>query len=183
MVEATTLVTAAQLLEMGPGPGDVGYELVKGELVEVPPVGRTQGGIAAELAACLVPYAREHDLGRVFVETGFRLECRPDTVRAPDVSLVKTERLTDRLLRGYFPGAPDLAVEVVSPGDTANYLESKTQDYLAHGAQRVWVIYPETRSLVVHRPDGMARRYGADETLTDEEFLPGFSLSLNEMFI
>jgi Uma2 family endonuclease len=99
------------------------------------------------------------------------------------VSLVKAERLPDRLPRGFFPGAPDLAVEVVSPGDTAAYLESKIQDYLGGGAQRVWVVYPDTRSVVVHQPNGTARRYGADDTLTDEELLPGFSLPLEELFI
>ena len=183
MVEARTLVTADELLQTGKGPGDVNYELVKGELVEMPPPGEIHADISAELAARLRPYAREHGLGRVFVELGLRLGSRPDTVRTPDVSLIKTERLPERLRRGFFPGAPDLAVEVVSPSDTATYLDSKVQDYLGHGAQRVWVVYPDTQSVVVYRPDGTGHRYGADDTLSDEELLPGFSLPLKELFI
>ena len=182
MVEARTLVTAEELLQMSQEPGDVAHELVEGELVEMAPPGEIHADISAELAVRLRPYARQHNLGRVFVELGFRLKSRPDTVRTPDVSLVKAERLPERLRRGFFPGAPDLAVEVVSPSDNAAYLDSKIQDYLRHGAQRVWVVYPETQSVVVYLLDGTAHRYGAADTLTDEEFLPGFALPLKELF-
>ena len=158
------------------------FELVKGEVIEMASPGEIHSSIATELAVHLSPYARQHNLGRVFVELGFCLECRPDTVRAPDVSFVKAEHLPDQLRRGFFPGAPDLAIEVVSPSNRATDLESKIQEYLAHGTQRVWVFYPETQTIIIHRPDGTARRYTAEDVLVDEEILPGFSLPVKELF-
>jgi Uma2 family endonuclease len=83
---------------------------------------------------------------------------------------------------GFFTGAPDLAVEVVSPSDTASEIEQKVQDYLRSGTQRVWVVYPDSRRVQVYSPDGTSRGYREDAAIEDQDLLPGFSLSLGEIF-
>ena len=159
------------------------YELVKGELVEMTPPGGVHGGIAVAIGAALYNYIRHNNLGKVMVETGYTLERNPDTVRGPDVSFIRAGRVArEGLPRGYVEGAPDLAVEVVSPSDTAYEIETKVHDYLDNGAQRVWVVYPAGRRVVAYSPDGSGRCYHEGDIIEDEELLPGFSLSLEELF-
>lgn len=126
---------------------------------------------------------RPNGLGHVLNDAGFYLSRDPDTVRATDVAFIHAARVPGgKLPEGYFSGPPDLAVEVVSPGDTAAEVEAKVWDYLASGTLRVWVVYPDTRTVVVHRPDGTATRCGEDGALQDEAILPGFSLPLQGTF-
>jgi Uma2 family endonuclease len=182
MSEQRTLLTAEEFFRLY-SHRDGDYELVKGEVVKMAPPGGVHGGTATNIASALHTFVRQHDLGRVVVESGFRLESQPDTVRGPDVAFVSKERLpAEGLPRAFFTIAPDLAVEVVSPSDTASDMEQKVQDYLRNGAQRVWVVYPDTRTIVVYRPDGTARVFSGDATIEDPELLPGFSLSLQEIF-
>jgi Uma2 family endonuclease len=181
MTEQRILLTAEEFFEQY-SHKEGSYELVKGEVVEMAPPGWDHGEIAANIAGELRAFVRQHDLGRVVIETGFWFENQPDIVRIPDVTFLKRDRAPVGSLPGFFMGAPDLAVEVVSPWDTASQLEVKVHDYLRTGAQRVWVVYPDSHSVVVHRPDGQARRYGQNEAIEDEELLPGFSLPLREIF-
>lgn len=182
MTEQHTLLTAEEFFRLY-SDKEGHYELVKGEVIEMAPPGGVHGGVAVNIASALHVYVRQHDLGRVVVESGFRLESDPDTVRGPDVAFIRRERIPQGgLPRAFFTVAPDLAVEVVSPSDTAVELEAKVHDYLRAGAQRVWVFYPDSRRVAVYRPDGTTRWYGEDETLEDEELLPGFSLPLREVF-
>jgi len=119
----------------------------------------------------------------VVAESGFRLEQQPDTVRGPDVAFIARERIpAEGLPRAFFEGPPDLAVEIVSPSDTAADLEIRVHDYLRNGALRVWVVYPDSRRVAVHRRDGTARWYSEDAAIEDEGLLPGFSLPLREIF-
>jgi Uma2 family endonuclease len=182
MAEQRTLLTAEEFFWLySHKEGD--YELVKGEVIEMPPPGGVHGGVAVNIASSLNTHVRQHQLGRVVVETGFCLGCRPDTVRGPDVAFVRQERVPpEGMPRAFFQGPPDLAVEVVSPSDTAAELETKVYEYLDSGAQRVWVFYPDTRRVAVHRPDGTARWYTEEDTLEDTELLPGFSLPIREVF-
>ena len=129
------------------------------------------------------PFVRERQLGEVYAgDTGFLLRRNPDTVRAPDIAFVRQARLVDEPSEGYFPGAPDLAVEVVSPNDFAQDVERKVQDYLAAGTAMVWVLYPETRHLVVYRPDGQARVLGEKDTVEGGALLPEFACKVGELF-
>jgi Uma2 family endonuclease len=115
---ATQLITAEELLQMPRG--SFRYELIKGELLQMPPAGFEHGVTIVDIAAPFGVFVRENDLGVVTgAETGFKLQSNPDTVRAPDIGFVSTARLLQGPVRGYFPGAPDLAVEVASPGDIA----------------------------------------------------------------
>lgn len=184
MTEARTLLTGEDLLRISAShePCDH-FELVEGELIKMPPVGGPHSHRSAGITHHLFAHVHSRSLGYVVNELGFYLRRDPDTVRAPDVAFIRAARVPGgKLPEGYFPGPPDLAVEVVSPGDTAAEVEAKVRDYLTTGALRVWVVYPETRTVLVYRPDGTATRYGEDAVLLDEELLPGFALSLTELF-
>ena len=157
------------------------YELVDGEVIELAPPNDEHGEIAGYTVTAFNNYARPRGIGRARVETGYRLRTGPDTVRGPDVSFVFRPRVEGRG-SGFPVGAPDIAVEVVSPSDTAAELARKVAEYLAAGSQRVWVVYPSVRQVLVHRADGSVLSYGGDDVITDEELLPGFSLPLSEIF-
>lgn len=175
------LVTAEELWQMG-SRGD-NFELVKGELIEMTPPGGIHGDVASELVVLLRSFVKQHQLGKVLTETGFRLTSTPDTVRSPDVSFITTTKLPSTgLPDGYVNSAPDLAVEVVSPGDTASEIQNKVQDYLAYGTQVVWVVYPQQRLVVAYYPDGTARTLREADTLSDEAVIPGFSCRVSDIF-
>jgi Uma2 family endonuclease len=124
-----------------------------------------------------------HQLGRLIANGGFYLRRNPDTVRGPDVAFLRSERVpSGGLPSGFLDGPPDLAVEVVSHNDSAAEVEAKLRDYLAHGVQRVWLVYPTTRTIVAFRPDGSAQSYREGDVLTDEALLPGLSLAVREVF-
>jgi Uma2 family endonuclease len=181
MLVGEKLVTAEDLARM---PEARRFELVKGELVEMSPPGIHHGRFASWLNSRLRAFVESHALGEVFVEAGFRLERHPDTVRGPDISFLTAARIAREGLpeEGFFPGAPDLAVEIVSPGDLDAEVQGKVKDYLDHGARVVWVIRPKLRTVTVHLPDGTSRVLKVGDTLTSEDLLPGFSLPLGELF-
>jgi Uma2 family endonuclease len=161
---------------------DQDYELVEGRLVVSEPPGWTHGDIAASIAAALVPFVRAHGLGRVVVESGYVLARRPDTVRGPDVSFVRADRLPAAdVAHRFYEGAPDLAIEIVSPDDRAAEVARTVQGYLRAGTRAVWVVYPDTRSIVVHGPDGLARLHGPDDAIDGGDVLPGFSAPVAEL--
>jgi Uma2 family endonuclease len=150
----------------------------------MPPAGIEHGKRASRLGARLDSFVEEHDLGVVVAaETGFYLERNPDTVRAPDAAFIRKDRLPEGdLPRGYFPGAPDLAVEVVSPGDRADEVDDKVQTWLRFGAQRVWLLSSRTKSVTVYRPDGSAQVLTSDDLLDGEDVLPGFQVQVSRLF-
>ncbi|HID61591.1 MAG TPA: Uma2 family endonuclease [Anaerolineae bacterium] len=174
------LLTAEELWQM-PDDGQR-YELVKGELWEMTPAAIRHGDIASEVAWQLRTYVKQHGGGKVLIETGFCLECQPDTVRAPDVSFVAAERLSVEDQDSFFPGAPDLAVEVVSPDDTDAQVHDKVLDYLTHGTRLVWVVRPHQRTVTVYRPDGTVRLLRETDTLGGEDVVAGFTCPLAEIF-
>jgi Uma2 family endonuclease len=144
------LITAEDLWNM---PGDQRRELVRGELRVMAPSGFEHGAVIIKLSRLLANHVEDHKLGVVLgAETGYVLARHPDVVRGADVSFVRTDRLPppDRTAK-FFDGPPDLAVEVVSPGDSLNEVEEKTDDYLNAGARLVWVVNPRHRTITVHR--------------------------------
>ena len=159
------------------------YELVEGRLVVSEPPGWAHGTIAAHVVVALSLFVRAHRLGMVAVESGHVLARRPDTVRGPDVSFVRTERLPGRdVAHRYYEGAPDLAIEILSPDDRATEVARKVAGYLRAGTQAVWVLDPESRTLVVHTPDGLARLHGPGDTVEGGAALPGFSAAVASLF-
>lgn len=157
--------------------------LVRGEVVETMPPGGRHGAIALRLGARLEVWARGGPGGYVGVESGFVLRRNPDTVRGPDISYVRAERIPSTgIPEAFWEIAPDLAVEVMSPSESAEEVREKVRDYLAASTPLVWVVYPRTREVVVHTPDGLARTYGSSDTLERFDVLPGFTHPVTELF-
>lgn len=158
------------------------HELVHGELRTMRPAGFWHGGIAAALTARLCSHVERHHLGIVFAaETGFLLARDPDTVLAPDVAFVRRSRVPPPG-PGYFPDAPDLAVEVVSASDRATSLAAKTRLWLAHGATTVWIVDPVARTVAIHRRDEPPHLLHENDILTATDLLPGFAVVVRELF-
>lgn len=175
------LVTAADLLAL-PDSG-ARRELVRGVVREMAPAGDTHGAVAAAILVHLGRYLYDNPVAEVrAAETGFRLGGVPETVRAPDVAVIRLERIPrSGLADGYFVGAPDLAVEVVSPHDSATEVLEKVEDWLAGGAQLVWVVYPRVPRLVVHRAGGAAQTLGPDDRVDGGGVLSGFGMPLRDL--
>jgi Uma2 family endonuclease len=158
-------------------------ELVKGVPTQMAPNGTAHGAVSLLLGHLIFMYVEEHDLGlAVGAETGFVLTQNPDTVRAPDVGFVAKARLPDQIPAQYFPGPPDLAVEVVSPNDSATSIHDKVLDYLHAGTRLVWVVYPESRNVVAYTSVDKALIFDADGVLDGGEVLPGFALPVRDVF-
>jgi Uma2 family endonuclease len=158
-------------------------ELVRGRVVREPQAGFEHGRLDVDIAYHLRRFVRAHGGGVVVgAETGFVLFDVPPTVRAPDAAFVASERVPDQPVTGFFPGAPDLAVEIVSPSNTAVELLAKVFDYLDAGTRLVWVIYPESRSVAVHASRSEARYLTEADELTGGDVLPGFRLPVAELF-
>ena len=175
--------TANELFEM-PDDG-FRYELVKGELRRMSPSGSEHGAIIINISVLLAQYVRSKKLGVCFgAETGFKLASDPDTVRAPDVAFIRRERIPESgIPKKFWPGAPDLAVEVLSPGDTRREVDEKVEDWLESGARAVWVINPKRRSVSVYRSLTDVTRLSEGEELDGGDVAPGFRCKVSEIFV
>lgn len=160
------------------------YELVEGELRKMSPPGSAHGFVAMEIASRLLEYVRLHQLGLVFAaETGFRIARSPDTVLAPDASFVRTERIAIHgVPEEYFPEAPALVVEVVSPGDTAYEVDDKMQRWFASGVELGWVVYPKRHTVTVYRGLHDIQVLQADDLLEGGAVVPGFTCRVGDLF-
>ena len=128
-------------------------------------------------------FLKDHPLGILTgAETGFHIGHNPDTVRAPDVAFVRADRLPRSTVSGFFRGAPDLAVEVLSPEDRAGEVLAKVQEWLDAGCRNVWVIDPRTRTVSVHRSRREILVLSAPDSLTGDDLLPEFSVPVAEIF-
>jgi len=157
-------------------------ELVKGVLVVREPAGGRHGRVVMELARRLANHVEAQGLGAVYAaETGFTLARHPDTVRAPDVAFVRRERLRDPDTTGFPDLAPDLVVEVLSPGDRAGEILAKVADWLSAGTRLVWVVDPERRLARAYRHDGGETIVTVDDALDGEDVLPGFACPLRSI--
>ncbi|HEV3256971.1 MAG TPA: Uma2 family endonuclease [Gemmataceae bacterium] len=181
-----SVVTSQTKFEPVPPDGDVLYEVVNGEVREVPPMSRLAALVASVLAQSLGTFASQHKRGLVAVEMLFRLTTDGRRQRRPDVAFVAYERLPDPIFTEDDPPAwdvvPNLAVEVVSPSNTANELLEKTLEYFAAGVQLVWVIYPRHRRVFVYEPPASSRILLEQDELDGGTVLPGFRLSVAALF-
>jgi len=135
------------------------------------------------LGSQLTTFVKQHKLGRVYAaETGFVIARNPDTVRAPDVAFVRSERVPPPPPRGFFAGAPDLAVEVLSPDDRAGAVLAQVGDWLAAGTVQVWVVDPRSQTITVYSADPTPRVFTAAEHLPGGDLLPGFDLVVGQVF-
>jgi Uma2 family endonuclease len=161
------------------------YELIRGELRRLPVAGHVHGDVAMRVGARLALFVEQRALGRTYAaETGFIIAREPDTVRCPDAAFVSAERLVDLRLsnHGFFPGPPDLALEVLSPSDSKAEVEEKTAAWLASGTGAVLLVDPRRHTATVHRPQREPVSFGASDTVTLPDLLPGWSLPLAEIF-
>lgn len=180
MASTQSVTTADQLLQ---APGLGRCELVQGELVMMTPAGYEHGRVIGRLAWRLGGFVEQNELGEVSgAETGFQIRHAPDTVRAPDLAFVRAQRLPRSSLLGYFQGAPDLAVEVLSPHDRATEVLSKVYDWLDAGCRAVWVIDPQTRTVTVYHSRERIVALRDMDVLRDEELIPGFSVAVSDVF-
>ncbi|HEV8157654.1 MAG TPA: Uma2 family endonuclease, partial [Pyrinomonadaceae bacterium] len=172
----TGLMTADELLMMQNSRW--GYELVRGKLKKYMPAGNLHGIIALKIGRIVGNFVEENNLGVVVAaETGFLISHNPDTVRAPDSAFIGKEKLAKYgITEKFFPDAPDLAVEVVSPNDRKKDIEDKVQDYLAAGVNLIWIIYPQKQFVAVHRQSKIVSILFETDELEGEEVLPDFRL-------
>jgi Uma2 family endonuclease len=179
---ATELLTAEDLLKK-PRDG-YRYELAKGELIKEPPAGNIHGKRTMRLGWRLAHHVEANELGAVFAaETGFRLATNPDTVRAPDVAFITRTRIEELgEFEGFWPGAPDLAVEVISPGDSYTEVNEKANEYLSAGATAVWVVDERRRTITVCRSLTDITILTEGDVLEGGDIIPGFSCAVAEVF-
>ena len=153
-------------------------ELVAGKLYEMEPAGALHGVVAMRVGQLLSNHVLANALGEVFgAETGFHVVSGPDTVRAPDASLVSHERIEalGGIPNEFWPGPPDVAFEVTSPGDRRGEVQSKMRSWLEAGTRAVVVLDPRKRTAAIHRPGVPPVALGADDPLDLDDVLPGFA--------
>ena len=177
-----TLVTAEELFEQ-PDDGRR-YELVSGELRMMSPSGWRHGEVVGSLHTLLGYHVRKNQLGKVFgAETGFRLSRDPDTVRAPDVAFIAKENLPEHdPQEAFWPGAPDLAVEVLSPSDTTGHVDEKIDAWLSAGVPLVWVVDLGLRTVTVYRSRTDIGVQPSGTRLDGADVVAGFSCAVDEIF-
>ena len=176
-----TLLTAEQLLRLPRGRRR--HELVRGKLITKPLVTFEHGVLRGNIVGPLRSYAQTHQFGSVVIGVGFQLASDPDTVRAPDVAFVRAERLREiGRPRGYWPGAPDLVIEVISPNDLYTEVDEKVAEWLEHGARLVFVVNPRRHTVAVHRPGRPVRILTEDDALDGEDVVPGWTLPIRDLF-
>lgn len=175
-------MTAQELLRFRHEP--YRQELIDGRLYEMEPPGAEHGYVAMRIGSLLMRHVEAGDLGLVFAsETGFKLASDPDTVRAADVAFVAKRRADEiGIPRGYWPGAPDLAVEVVSPNDRHSTVEGKALHWLESGARAVVVVDPPRSTATVYRTARDIRVLHADEALDLGDVIAGWSPCVGAFF-
>ena len=181
MRDVTPLVTAEELPAIA-ARDDYRYELVAGRVIRMSPPGWQHGLIVVRLLELLAGHVRERRLGAVVTEVGFKLRSNPDTVRGPDISFVRQDRLPAEKKRDYWSGGPDLAIEVLSPSDTPKDIDAKVGDYLSTGVLEVVIIDPEAETVARHRPGQQPQvvRRGGELDLGD--LVPGFRCAVDDIF-
>jgi Uma2 family endonuclease len=164
--------------------GDIGRcELIYGELVMMSPAGAEHGIVALRFGSFLREFVDAHDLGYTFAaETGYMITRDPDLLRAADASFVRKARMPGSIPVGFIEGVPDLAVEVVSPGDTRREVAEKVDMWLANGTAVVWVADPKPQTVVARRVGQPPVTLSIGDDIRDEPLLPGFVLPLSKVF-
>ena len=179
-INAETFLELAQL----PQYADRSLELVKGEIVDMSKPTLGHGEIVVWLSVKIASYVYENNLGRVVSDSGFVLERNPDgkdTVRGPDIAFISKAKAPKPLPFKLSELVPDLAVEVISPGNRAGDIHKKIRQLLKAGTPLIWIVYAETRTVAVHTPAG-AITCEASDTLSGGDILPGFEVGVGDIF-
>jgi Uma2 family endonuclease len=167
-------------------PESTGYELVDGELVPVMPATRTPSRVAGTVFFRMQAHVQQTRVGAVYADVWCHLDLPydPERLRAPDVAYFGPAKLEAAGNDEIFHVVPDLAVEVFSPTNRRKPgdFQQRVRDYLDAGVPLLWIIYPDARYAMVHRPDGTARMKREGEALDGEEILPGFRIEIDDLF-
>ena len=178
VVSTTTApLTVDEFLKL-PDIEDQRVELIDGEVVDMPGGGRAHEIVKSNLIDILGPWLKQHRGGRLFAESACRLNHL--IVLVPDVSVLSLARVK-QWEEGLFPGAPDLAIEVVS-SETADRLQTKIRLYFKHGSKSVWAVFPGSRTIQINHPNGRIDTLEQDQILEDPAALPGFSVPVAQVF-
>jgi Uma2 family endonuclease len=175
-------MTAEQLLNYRHEP--YRQELIDGILYEMEPPGAEHGVVAATTGYDLTRHVKGTGCGMaIAAEVGFLLAADPDTVRAPDVAFVSSDRVPETgIPKGYWPGPPDLAIEVVSPNDRYTKVQAKALHWLSAGTRAVVVVGPPRRAATVYRARDDIHVLHADEELDLGDVVPGWSPRVGDFF-
>jgi Uma2 family endonuclease len=182
MAQTSTKTLTIEDVESNPPRVEGRWELIDGEVVVMPAASYWHNIVAANIYDLLRDWDRERRHGRVLInDTGFVIRRNPDRMRAPDVAFVRRERDTPHQ-PGFFRGAPDLAVEVVSPDDREQEVLEKVDDWLDAGGEVIWVVWPTTRSVTIHRRGVDTSILHEGDTIEDNRLLPGFRAAVSDFF-
>jgi Uma2 family endonuclease len=156
------------------------YEFDHGELISISRPGKQHGQLVSSLLELFYLFLHGKSLGKILAETGFQLE--PEVIRGPDIAFVTNEWLAKQPEGGtWFQGAPDLAIEVISPSNTAEEIQQKITEYFNSGAKAAWVFYPKSRSVNVHHGNSV-QVLGVKDQLQEPDLLPGLTIPIGPLF-
>lgn len=164
---------------------DALYEIVDGQIVEVPGMSVYASVIARRLMEAIRAAARPARLGAAMIETMFILDAEKNLRRRPDVAFVSTERwpfARPLPTEGDFEVVPDLVIEVVSPQDRGGEIAKKTREYFRHNVRQVWIVLPETREIAIYRSPKTIEVFEEGDEFTAEDLLPGLRIRMDDLF-
>jgi Uma2 family endonuclease len=176
----TTNLLSWEAFEHLPSDG-MHHEIIEGELITLPPPKSGHSEVARRTNRVLL-VLEDRRLGRVYLEAGYKLSEDPPTWIQPDVSFLREERAKTTDADGYFLGAPELAVEVISPSESADDVDRKVELLLAHGSLAVWVVYPRTHKVQVYLANRTSFSRGIHDSLSLPDLLPGWELPVARLF-
>ena len=177
----TKLLTIEDLAGLDDTPGR--FDLIRGELIEMPPAGAEHGDITHEISRTVGNFVVDKNLGKVYAaETGFIIGRNPDILLGPDIAFVRRDRLPRERHPGFLELAPDLAVEVVSPSDRQRDVTRKVIEYLDAGVRIVWLVDPADKVVTVFTSDRKSSTLSNEDVLDGGDVLPGFRLPLADVF-
>jgi Uma2 family endonuclease len=180
MATTTTNLLTWEAFEQLPDDG-MHHEIIEGELITLPPPKSGHSKVAMQILQAF--FAIQERAGcRAFAEAGYKLSDDPPTWIQPDVSLIRKERVQVTDPEGYFLDAPGLAVEVVSPSESAADVDRKVELMLTHGSKAVWVAFTRTKKVQVYHADGTSFSRGINAKLSLPDLVPGWELSVATLF-
>ena len=157
-------------------------ELVRGEVIVMPPPKGKHGICCAQVSWMLNNFVKPQKLGWVTTnDTGVVLERGPDTVRGPDVAFWRIARQPE-MPEGYFQIPPDLAVEVLSPDDRRGDVRAKIKEYVFYSVPLVWLVDPELRIVTVYRGSMRGVEFEEGDVLDGGDVLPGLTCKVSDLF-